>query len=342
MSINRSDDRMPPSGAVARRGTAADTRAFAGRVEAVILDDSGYETLPTPRGPPSGPALHCDRPAGGVPSPRSRRRDGSAPGPRAAEGTLAMSDSSSSGKFARDASKRPRRDAAAPDEWPATRAEPASQDEIDEWQATRIQARQPNGIDEWRVPQPPAGGTPQRIAASRRPPRRRRRVARRLGGDARADRARDPDPRGRERLPRRPRRTRSAARSAATSASCSSRAPRPRRCSSSSSTCSPEFIAVHDIAHLVVAQAAGRHRRGQRPRGAEARDPPPGLRHGARDARVRRAADRRQPAAAPLHDRGRRRHARRATRWRATLLAYSRLGVDHGRRAAGRTRSRRR
>jgi hypothetical protein len=72
-----------------------------------------------------------------------------------------MSDSSSSGKFARDASKSAATGPATPEEWPATRAEPASQDEIDEWQATRIQARQPNGIDEWRVPQPPAGGTPQ-------------------------------------------------------------------------------------------------------------------------------------------------------------------------------------
>jgi hypothetical protein len=72
-----------------------------------------------------------------------------------------MSDSSSSGKFARDASKSAPTGPATPEEWPATRAEPVSQNEIDEWQATRIQARQPNGIDEWRVPQPPARATPQ-------------------------------------------------------------------------------------------------------------------------------------------------------------------------------------
>ena len=43
-----------------------------------------------------------------------------------------MSDSSSSGKFARDASKSAATGPATPEEWPATRAEPASQDEIDE------------------------------------------------------------------------------------------------------------------------------------------------------------------------------------------------------------------
>ena len=46
--------------------------------------------------------------------------------------------------FARDASKSATTGPATPEEWPATRVEPASQDEIDEWQATRIQARQPN------------------------------------------------------------------------------------------------------------------------------------------------------------------------------------------------------
>jgi len=70
-----------------------------------------------------------------------------------------MSDSSSSGKFAPDASKSGK-GASAPEEWPATRAEPAHKDETDEWQATRVLARQPNGIDEWRVPQAPSGGTP--------------------------------------------------------------------------------------------------------------------------------------------------------------------------------------
>ncbi|MDQ6639048.1 MAG: hypothetical protein M3Z15_05205, partial [Pseudomonadota bacterium] len=72
-----------------------------------------------------------------------------------------MSDPSSSGKFARDASKSATTGTATPEEWPATRAEPASQDEIDEWQATRVQARQPSGLDEWRVPQPPRGGRTQ-------------------------------------------------------------------------------------------------------------------------------------------------------------------------------------
>ena len=72
-----------------------------------------------------------------------------------------MSDSSSSGKFARDASKSAATGTSSPEEWAATRAEPASQEEIDEWQATRIQARQPNGLDEWRVPAAPVGGTPQ-------------------------------------------------------------------------------------------------------------------------------------------------------------------------------------
>ena len=72
-----------------------------------------------------------------------------------------MSDSGSSGKFARDASRSTTTGPATPEEWPATRAEPASQDEIDEWQATRIQARQPNGSDEWRAPQPPADATPK-------------------------------------------------------------------------------------------------------------------------------------------------------------------------------------
>jgi hypothetical protein len=66
-----------------------------------------------------------------------------------------MSDSSSSDKFARDASKPATTGPAAPEEWPATRAEPASRDEIDEWQATRVLARQPNGVDEWRAPAAP-------------------------------------------------------------------------------------------------------------------------------------------------------------------------------------------
>ncbi|HEV7577257.1 MAG TPA: hypothetical protein VGO85_14570 [Caldimonas sp.] len=72
-----------------------------------------------------------------------------------------MSDSSSSGKFARDTSKSATTGTPTPEEWPVTRAEAASPDELEEWQATRVQARQSNGLDDWRVPQPPAGGTPQ-------------------------------------------------------------------------------------------------------------------------------------------------------------------------------------
>ena len=70
-----------------------------------------------------------------------------------------MSDSKSSGKFAPDTPKSAT-GASVPEEWPATRAEPAHKEETEEWQATRVLARQPNGIDEWRVPQAPSGGTP--------------------------------------------------------------------------------------------------------------------------------------------------------------------------------------
>ena len=125
----------------------------------------------------------------------------------------------------------------APEEWPATRAEPAlSQDEM-EGSATRIQARQPNGIDEWRVPQQPAGGTPQmaaplgRFGASARSPsawaatRAQTALATQLLEDETECLATE--------------RKRSAARSAAIDASSSSPALRPRRCSSPSSTCSP-------------------------------------------------------------------------------------------------------
>mgnify|MGYP003298515712 CR=1 FL=1 len=44
-----------------------------------------------------------------------------------------MSDSSSSGKSARDTSKSATTGVSSPDEWQATRAEPASREEIDEW-----------------------------------------------------------------------------------------------------------------------------------------------------------------------------------------------------------------
>ena len=102
----------------------------------------------------------------------------------------------------------------------------------------------------------------------------------------------------------------------------------------------PEFIAVHDVGTDVVAQAARRHRRGQRARGAEAGDPPPGLRHAAGHARVRRAARRRRRVAAHLHHRGRCRHAvAPGPGARAAGLQPARRG--DGRRPAARTRSKR-
>jgi hypothetical protein len=82
-----------------------------------------------------------------------------------------MSNSSNGGKYVRDASDPPGSSPSRPEEWPATRAESASKDELDEWQATRVLARQPSGIDEWRVPQGPAGGTP--LEADRQPGRPR-------------------------------------------------------------------------------------------------------------------------------------------------------------------------
>ena len=71
-----------------------------------------------------------------------------------------MSNSSNGGKFARDASNSPAPSPSTPDEWQATRAQNATQEELDEWQSTRVRARQPSGLDEWRVPQGPVGGTP--------------------------------------------------------------------------------------------------------------------------------------------------------------------------------------
>ncbi|MEO8081840.1 MAG: hypothetical protein ABI641_15000 [Caldimonas sp.] len=59
-----------------------------------------------------------------------------------------MSDSSN-GKFAWETAKTGTT-APAPEDWPATRAEPASQEEIDGWQATRLQAR-PGASDEWQA-----------------------------------------------------------------------------------------------------------------------------------------------------------------------------------------------
>lgn len=68
-----------------------------------------------------------------------------------------MSNSSGGDKHARDDSIGPRPSPSpGPEEWPATRAETASKDELDEWQATRVQARQSSGQGEWRVPQGPS------------------------------------------------------------------------------------------------------------------------------------------------------------------------------------------
>jgi hypothetical protein len=66
-----------------------------------------------------------------------------------------MSDSSNSGKFARNPAQPAASGSATPEEWPATRAEAATQDELEEWQATRVQARQP-AEDAWRAPHPGA------------------------------------------------------------------------------------------------------------------------------------------------------------------------------------------
>ena len=110
--------------------------------------------------------IHCG-PTTGEGCRCSELRCTRAPAPSAIEGERVwMSDSSNSGKFARDASK-PGTPAIPPDEWQATRAEPASQDELDEWQATRIQARQ-SGIDEWRVRAPgsPTPGQPRSAGES--------------------------------------------------------------------------------------------------------------------------------------------------------------------------------
>src|SRR5690349_23967227 len=81
-----------------------------------------------------------------------------------------MSDSSNNGKFARDSAKPAASGSTAPEEWPTTRAEAATQDEIDEWQATRVQPRQPSSEDVWRGAQPVAapmgspGPAPERRA----------------------------------------------------------------------------------------------------------------------------------------------------------------------------------
>ncbi|HEX2543198.1 MAG TPA: hypothetical protein VHM00_19205 [Caldimonas sp.] len=83
-----------------------------------------------------------------------------------------MSDSSSGGKFTSDNPGR-RTGAAAPDEWPATRAEPASREEVDAWQATRILTDE-RGAGAAARPEPPhVNGSGQTLPseAPRRGPR---------------------------------------------------------------------------------------------------------------------------------------------------------------------------
>ena len=120
-------------------------------------------------------------------------------------------------------------------------------------------------------------------------------VPRCLAIDARADRARDPVPEGRRGIPdRREERHRPPDRRQRARAV---RLVRPGA-GDAAAVRAPAARVHRDPRHrhVVVAQAARRHRRGQRPHGAEARDPAPGLRHAARDARVRRA--RRPPTTA--------------------------------------------
>jgi hypothetical protein len=84
-----------------------------------------------------------------------------------------MSDSSNSGKFARDTARAAPSAPSAPEEWQATRAEPATQDEVDEWQATRVQPRQPSE-EAWPGAHPgpqPMASVPVRTAT---PPAERR------------------------------------------------------------------------------------------------------------------------------------------------------------------------
>jgi hypothetical protein len=86
-----------------------------------------------------------------------------------------MSNSGGGGKFAWETSKSEAASAAQRDEWPATRAEPAPKEAVDEWQATRVLPRA--GAQEWQPtraqsnsttraddkwqPPGPARGTPQ-------------------------------------------------------------------------------------------------------------------------------------------------------------------------------------
>ncbi len=179
---------------------------------------------------------------------------------------------------------------------------------------------------------PPCCAGADRVRAACRPFRRGGRVSRRMGGNARADCARDAAARRRERLPRqregrdRPPDRRQRARAVRLVRS-GRGAPAAVRASAAQLHRRPRHRDV------VVAQAPDGHRRGERPRRAEARDPAPGLRHRPRNARVRRAADRRQPAAAPLHDRGRRRHGA-AARDRPRVARLQPPGRGDGGRAA--------
>ena len=180
-----------------------------------------------------------------------------------------MSDSSSSGKFARDASKSTTTGPATPEEWPATRAEPrlAGRD-----RRVAGDANPGAPAERHRRMARPAAARRRHaagIAAPCRPLRRRRRIARRLGSDARPDRAGDPVARGRDRLPRdregrdRPPDRRQRARAV--------RLVRPGR--GAAAAVRAPAAQLHRRPrhrHLVVAEAPDRHRRGERAGGAEA------------------------------------------------------------------------
>ena len=66
------------------------------------------------------------------------------------DGTDSMSNSSGSSKFARESSKPGTASAGPREDWPATRAEAATQQEIDEWQATRAVTGR-NAPEEWQA-----------------------------------------------------------------------------------------------------------------------------------------------------------------------------------------------
>ncbi|MEP6740483.1 MAG: hypothetical protein ABJA61_08900 [Caldimonas sp.] len=70
-----------------------------------------------------------------------------------------MSNSSSGGKFAWESSKTGEPSPTPHDDWPATRAESATQEEFDEWQATRAQIRQGVDTDEWQPTRAQPNGT---------------------------------------------------------------------------------------------------------------------------------------------------------------------------------------